>query len=92
MTFAGRVRQHLTKIMRHAYSAVLSRFSLTFDTDDVVTRICDRHHPALPLKRLPELLENRQLQAGYLTGAGAESACLPPLQPNCVWPAGMSST
>lgn len=54
---AGRVRQHLTKIMRHAVQRGLIRYNPAFDLDDVVTPVVTRHHPALPLKRLPELLE-----------------------------------
>ena len=55
---AGRVRQHLTKIMRHAVQQGVIKYNPAYDLDGVVTPIVTQHHPALPLKRLPELLEN----------------------------------
>ncbi|HIA2510701.1 TPA: tyrosine-type recombinase/integrase [Escherichia coli] len=54
---AGRVRQHLTKIMRHAVQQGIIKYNPAFDLDGVVTPVVTQHHPALPLKRLPELLE-----------------------------------
>lgn len=54
---AGRVRQHLTKIMRHAVQQGMIKYNPAYDLDGVVTPIMTQHHPALPLKRLPELLE-----------------------------------
>ncbi|CND06281.1 tyrosine-type recombinase/integrase [Yersinia pseudotuberculosis] len=53
---AGRVRQHLTKIMRHAVQQGIIKYNPAFDLDGVVTPVATQHHPALPLKRLPELL------------------------------------
>ncbi|MDT7487259.1 tyrosine-type recombinase/integrase [Citrobacter koseri] len=53
---AGRVRQHLTKIMRHAVQRGLIKYNPALDLDGIVTTALSRHHPALPLKRLPELL------------------------------------
>ena len=54
---AGRVRQHLTKIMRHAVQQGIIKYNPANDLDGVVTPVVTQHHPALPLKRLPELLE-----------------------------------
>ncbi|UGS43564.1 tyrosine-type recombinase/integrase [Pseudocitrobacter corydidari] len=54
---AGRVRQHLTKIMRHAVQQGIIKYNPAYDLDGVVTPVVTQHHPALPLKRLPELLE-----------------------------------
>ena len=54
---AGRVRQYLTKIMRHAVQQGVIKYNIAYDLDGVVTPIVTQHHPALPLKRLPELLE-----------------------------------
>lgn len=54
---AGRVRQHLTKIMRHAVQQVIIKYNSAYDLDGVVTPVVTRHHPALPLKRRPELME-----------------------------------
>ncbi|MFP1807458.1 tyrosine-type recombinase/integrase [Lonsdalea quercina] len=54
---AGRVRQHLTKIMRHAVQQGIIKYNPAYDLDGVVTPVATQHHPALPLKRLPELLE-----------------------------------
>lgn len=54
---AGRVRQHLTKIMRHAVQQGVIKYNPAYDLDGVVTPVVTRHHPALPLKCLPELLE-----------------------------------
>ncbi|CPR14086.1 tyrosine-type recombinase/integrase [Brenneria goodwinii] len=54
---AGRVRQHLTKIMRHAVQQGVIKYNPAYDLDGVVTPVVTQHHPALPLKRLPELLE-----------------------------------
>ncbi|EKS4614611.1 tyrosine-type recombinase/integrase [Salmonella enterica] len=55
---AGRMRQYLTKIMRHAIQKGVIKYNPAFDLDGVVTPVVTRHHPALPLKRLPELLGN----------------------------------
>lgn len=55
---AGRVRQHLTKIMRRAIQKGVIKYNPGFDLDGVVTPVVAQHHPALPLKRLPELLGN----------------------------------
>ncbi|ELC6704314.1 integrase arm-type DNA-binding domain-containing protein [Salmonella enterica] len=55
---AGRMRQYLTKIMRHAIQKGVIKYNPAFDLDGVVTPVVTRHHPALPLKRLPELLSN----------------------------------
>nr|EFO3282367.1 integrase [Escherichia coli] len=54
---AWRVRQHLTKIMRHAVQQGIIKYNPAYDLDGVVTPVVTQHHPALPLKRLPELLE-----------------------------------
>ncbi|AID91715.1 integrase [Klebsiella oxytoca KONIH1] len=54
---AGRVRQHLTKIMRHAVQQGVIKYNPAYDLDGVVTPVMTQHHPALPLKRLHELLE-----------------------------------
>ncbi|MEC3927011.1 integrase arm-type DNA-binding domain-containing protein [Citrobacter braakii] len=54
---AGRVRQHLTKIMRHAVQQGVIKYNPAYDLEGVVTPLVTRHHPALPLNRLPELLE-----------------------------------
>ncbi|EDV3051890.1 tyrosine-type recombinase/integrase [Salmonella enterica subsp. enterica] len=54
---AGRVRQHLTKIMRHAVQQGVIKYNPAYDLDGVVTPVVTRHHPALSLKRLPELME-----------------------------------
>ncbi|MBU5642168.1 MULTISPECIES: tyrosine-type recombinase/integrase [Citrobacter] len=54
---AGRVKQHLTKIMRHAVQQGVIKYNPAYDLDGVVTPIVTQHHPALPLKHLPELLE-----------------------------------
>ncbi|WP_054176372.1 integrase arm-type DNA-binding domain-containing protein [Citrobacter sp. CtB7.12] len=54
---AGRVRQYLTKIMRHAVQQGTLRYNPAYDLDGVVTQVITRHHPALPLRQLPELLE-----------------------------------
>ncbi|HAT6803600.1 TPA: tyrosine-type recombinase/integrase [Citrobacter freundii] len=55
---AGRVRQHLTKIMRHAVQLGIIKYNPAYDLGGVVTPVVTQHHPALPLKRLPVLLEN----------------------------------
>lgn len=61
---AGRVRQHLTKIMRHAVQQGIIKYNPSYDLDGVVTPIMTQHHPALPLKRLPELLEKMKNYKG----------------------------
>ncbi|APV90372.1 tyrosine-type recombinase/integrase [Salmonella enterica] len=55
---AGRMRQHLTKVMRYAIQKGMIKYNPAFDLDGVVTPVVTQHHPALPLKRLPELLDN----------------------------------
>lgn len=54
---AGRVRQFLTKIMRHAVQTGLIKYNPAFDLAGMVTSVKTQHHPALPLRQLPELLE-----------------------------------
>ncbi|HAT1685345.1 TPA: site-specific integrase, partial [Klebsiella oxytoca] len=54
---AGRIRQYLTKIMRHAVQQGIIRYNPALDLAGIVTPIISRHHPALPLRCLPELLE-----------------------------------
>ncbi|EHG8446235.1 integrase arm-type DNA-binding domain-containing protein [Salmonella enterica subsp. enterica] len=54
---AGRGRQHLTKVMRHAVQQGTIKYNPAYDLDGVVTPVVTQHHPALPLKRLPELLD-----------------------------------
>jgi integrase len=61
---AGRVRQHLTKIMRHAVQQGVIKYNPAYDLDGVVTPVVTQHHPALPLKRLPELLEKIESYKG----------------------------
>ncbi|EFT8083550.1 tyrosine-type recombinase/integrase [Salmonella enterica] len=63
---AGRVRQHLTKIMRHAVQQGVIKYNPAYDLDGVVTPVVTQHHPALPLKRLPELLEKMDGYKGRL--------------------------
>lgn len=89
---AGRVRQHLTKIMRYAVQRGLIRYNPAVDLDDVVTPVVTRHHPALPLKRLPELLEKINGYKGrVLTRLALElnlHACIPALQRTASGPLG----
>lgn len=54
---AGRVKQHLTKIMRYAVQQGIIKYNPAYDLDGVVTPTVTQHHPSLPLKRLPELLD-----------------------------------
>lgn len=54
---AGRVRQYLTKIMRHAVQKGNLKYNPAYDLNGVVTQVTARHHPALPLRLLPDLLE-----------------------------------
>ena len=54
---AARIRQYLTKIMRLAVQKSLIKYNPASDLDGIVTPSVSRHHPALPLKRLPELLD-----------------------------------
>ncbi|MBJ7222316.1 MULTISPECIES: tyrosine-type recombinase/integrase [unclassified Brenneria] len=63
---AGRVRQHLTKIMRHAVQQGVIKYNPAYDLDGVVTPVVTQHHPALPLKRLPELLEKMENYKGRM--------------------------
>ncbi|ECF1702275.1 DUF4102 domain-containing protein [Salmonella enterica subsp. enterica] len=63
---AGRMRQYLTKIMRHAIQKGVIKYNPAFDLDGVVTPVVTRHHPALPLKRLPELLNKIEGYKGRL--------------------------
>lgn len=53
---AGRVRQYLTKIMRHAVQQGTLKYNPAYDLNGIVTQVVARHHPALPLRELPELL------------------------------------
>ncbi|EII6386702.1 tyrosine-type recombinase/integrase [Escherichia coli] len=54
---ASRTRQHLSNIMRHAVHQELIDTNPAANLGDVTTPPVRRHYPALPLERLPELLE-----------------------------------
>ncbi|WP_060965205.1 tyrosine-type recombinase/integrase [Escherichia coli] len=54
---ASRTRQHLSNIMRHAVHQELIDTNPTANLGGVTTPPVRRHYPALPLERLPELLE-----------------------------------
>ncbi|HGT7139667.1 TPA: tyrosine-type recombinase/integrase [Escherichia coli] len=54
---ASRTRQHLSNIMRHAVHQELIDTNPAANLDGVTTPPVRRHYPALPLERLPELLE-----------------------------------
>ena len=55
---AGRMRQYLTKIMRHAIQLGIIKYNPAYDLGGIIARAPVKHRPALPLKRLPELLRN----------------------------------
>ncbi|HGT9058793.1 TPA: tyrosine-type recombinase/integrase [Escherichia coli] len=54
---ASRTRQHLSDIMRHAVHQELIDTNPAANLGGVTTPPVRRHYPALPLERLPELLE-----------------------------------
>ncbi|HIC1717904.1 TPA: tyrosine-type recombinase/integrase [Escherichia coli] len=54
---ASRTRQHLSNIMRHAVNQELIDTNPAANLGGVTTPPVRRHYPALPLERLPELLE-----------------------------------
>ncbi|EFJ3833056.1 tyrosine-type recombinase/integrase [Escherichia coli] len=54
---ASRTRQHLSNIMRHAVPQELIDTNPAANLGGVTTPPVRRHYPALPLERLPELLE-----------------------------------
>lgn len=54
---ASRTRQHLSNIMRHAIHQGLIDSNPAANLDGVTAPPARRHYPALPLERLPELLE-----------------------------------
>ncbi|EPW6344719.1 tyrosine-type recombinase/integrase [Escherichia coli] len=54
---ASRTRQHLSNIMRHAVYQELIDTNPAANLGGVTTPPVRRHYPALPLERLPELLE-----------------------------------
>ncbi|HAT2194762.1 TPA: tyrosine-type recombinase/integrase [Citrobacter freundii] len=54
---ASRTRQHLSNIMRHAVHQGLIDSNPAANLDGVTAPPARRHYPALPLERLPELLE-----------------------------------
>ncbi|EOW4436229.1 tyrosine-type recombinase/integrase [Shigella sonnei] len=54
---ASRTRQHLSNIMRHAVHQELIDTNPAANLGGVTTPLVRRHYPALPLERLPELLE-----------------------------------
>lgn len=53
---ASRVRQYLTKIMRHAVQQGLIHYNPASDLEDIITPVMVQHYPALPLSGMPELL------------------------------------
>ena len=54
---ASRTRQHLSNIMRHAVHQGLIDSNPAANLDGVTAPPVRRHYPALPLERLPELIE-----------------------------------
>ena len=54
---ASRTRQHVSNIMRHAVHQGLIDNNPAANLDGVTAPPAIRHYPALPLERLPELLE-----------------------------------
>ena len=54
---ASRTRQHLCSIMRHAVHQGLIDTNPAANLDGVTAPPVRRHYPALPLERLPELIE-----------------------------------
>ncbi|EKM9452971.1 tyrosine-type recombinase/integrase [Escherichia coli] len=54
---ASRTRQHLSNIIRHAVHQELIDTNPAANLGGVTTPPVKRHYPALPLERLPELLE-----------------------------------
>ncbi|HBA4299929.1 TPA: tyrosine-type recombinase/integrase [Escherichia coli] len=54
---ASRTRQHLSNIIRHAVHQELIDTNPAANLSGVTTPPVRRHYPALPLERLPELLE-----------------------------------
>ncbi|ENU0860831.1 tyrosine-type recombinase/integrase [Citrobacter amalonaticus] len=54
---AARTRQHMCNIMRHAVHQGLIDNNPAANLDGVTAPLVRRHYPALPLERLPELLE-----------------------------------
>ncbi|HIC2068393.1 TPA: tyrosine-type recombinase/integrase [Raoultella ornithinolytica] len=62
---ASRTRQHLSNIMRHAVQQGLIDTNPAANLDGVISPPVKHHYPALPLERLPELLERI---AGYHQG------------------------
>lgn len=62
---AGRVCQYVTKIMRYAVQQGFIKYNPALDLKGVVTPVRIQHLPALPLQRLPELLESIQHYKGH---------------------------
>jgi integrase len=62
---ASRTRQHLCNIMRHAVHQGLIDTNPAANLDGVTAPPVRRHYPALPLERLPELIERIE---GYHQG------------------------
>lgn len=80
---AGRMRQYLNKIMRHAVQQGVIKYNPAIDLDGVVTPAVTRHHPALPLKHLPELLKKIDDYERLCVNppcTGVKSACFSALQ------------
>ncbi|HBR1893737.1 site-specific integrase [Klebsiella quasipneumoniae subsp. similipneumoniae] len=49
---------------RHAVQQGLIKYNPAYDLEGVVAPVVTQHHPALPLKRLPELLEKMNVYKG----------------------------
>ncbi|WP_029570236.1 tyrosine-type recombinase/integrase [Pantoea ananatis] len=65
---ASRTRQHLSNIMRHAVHQELIDTNPAANLGGVTTPPVRRHYPALPLERLPELLELLERIGAYHQG------------------------
>ncbi|MFK4980161.1 phage integrase central domain-containing protein, partial [Klebsiella pneumoniae] len=55
---ASRTRQHLSNIMRHAVHQGFIDTNPAANLDGVTAPPMGHHYPALPLERLPELIEH----------------------------------
>ncbi|HHG0424086.1 TPA: tyrosine-type recombinase/integrase, partial [Yersinia enterocolitica] len=62
---AARTRQHMCNIMRHAMYQELIEYNPAANLDGIIAPPVKRHYPALPLERLPELLNRIE---GYKQG------------------------
>ena len=61
---AARIQQHISAVMRYAAQSGIITYNPAVDMAGALTTVKRQHRPALPLNRIPELLEKMDTYQG----------------------------